>query len=70
MTKKEALIEARRRWGENAYIEKRKIADPLHLIGDCRVGIIRQAYFTFTEIRGDGNTWEIAFERATKAGYK
>lgn len=62
MTKKQALIEAQKRWGQKAIIDDRKVSTKYmkrHTVGCLFMGI---AY----EIKGNGETWEKAFQDADR----
>jgi hypothetical protein len=66
MSDKQALKEARRRWGAQAVIERRRMPT-IHnghvLSGPYKVGRIELGMFFC--VRGDGSSWEHAFAMAT-----
>ena len=61
MTKRDALTEARRRWGVKGRIGLRRKIGP----NRYRVGIFKTVPFPYTDIQGMGDTWEAAFADAT-----
>lgn len=62
MTREDALKESRRRWGERAEAWKGSVTAAL-LNREFRVGVQFQDTL---ECRGDGASWEAAFEDATR----
>ena len=63
MTKSTALKEAKKRWGENGYIEGSK------RVPQFDVGIFTPIAGTgcgHFEVKGSGETWEAAFQAANK----
>jgi hypothetical protein len=65
MTDEQALQEARRRWGDDAYVRHR-INNPL-LPWRPAYAVGRHAYSLF-EVRGRGDSWEEAFADADANG--
>jgi hypothetical protein len=63
MTELEALEEAKRRWGENAYVRYRPGTLPAGVM-PCVVGK-RVGHGSFV-VFGQGETWEEAFAHADK----
>jgi hypothetical protein len=66
MTDEEALREAFRRWGDDAYVLHRPY-DPLRPEQPA-YAVGRQAFGLF-EVRGQGNSWEEAFRDADAKHY-
>ena len=68
MTARQALAEARRRWGENATAVKRKgWQQPLigpYVLGVIVLGVIELG--VFNSVRGWGASWEEAFREADR----
>jgi len=75
MTKGQALAEARRRWGPRAYVTDggKPVVNPDTGAVVCRryrVGVVRAfTLASFTEIFGDGDSWEKALADATRKGH-
>lgn len=63
MTARQALAEARRRWGKNATAAKRK-GWQQPLIGPYVLGVIELG--VFNSVRGWGASWEEAFREADR----
>jgi hypothetical protein len=62
MTDDEALVEARRRWGEDARV--RRDPGPRRLMGrPCAVGYRHKSVFY---VCGEGDSWEEAFQEASR----
>lgn len=67
MTAKQALTQARKRWGKNAAVRdggKQTILDGHVMSERYRVGRIEMGMFFCVE--ADGETWEQAFKNADK----
>lgn len=82
MTRKQALAEAQRRWGKGAYAEPSRYTGydgtgMLKMVGifepltDQRYGVVRRidGKRYVMELYGAGETWEVAFDEATKRGH-
>lgn len=68
MTNKEALAEARRRWGEDAFVcmtAVGKMTEPEVFVVGCP-----WPYRDSNQERGDGGSWEEAFSEADRRGFK
>ena len=59
MTEKQALTEARKRWGKNAQVEQRARGKLTHTVGRVFGGL---AFM----VEGQGTNWAEAFENADK----
>ena len=73
MTTKQALAEARRRWGKNAIIKKHKEPtyhtkkDGTRVMLTDRFKVGRVVLGMFFEVLGDGPTWEAAFTKVDES---